>query len=75
MGADDDGRPTFPLWPASEYAALCAMETWDGYEPTEISRTDLVHELLPKLLDDGVRPSVFRTRQKDKRFSQLFPSC
>ena len=71
MGADDNGRPTFPIWPASEYASLCAVETWTGYEPTEISLTDLVNELLPKLLDDGVQPSVFRTPEGNAVFPTI----
>ena len=61
MGSDDDGRPTFPLWPAHQYASLCAVGEWADCEPTEIPLEDLVSELLPRLKEDGVAPSVFRT--------------
>jgi uncharacterized protein DUF2750 len=65
MGKDDCGRPTFPIWPAREYATLCADGAWSSYEPTEIPVEDLIHELLPKLQEDGIQPSVFRTPDGD----------
>ena len=49
MGRDDDGNPTFQLWPAREYAALCAVEDWSAYEPTEIRLDHLLDDLLPKV--------------------------
>ena len=61
MGSDDDGNPTFQLWPAKEYATLCANGVWAGYEAAEIALDDLVTELIPKLQADGVQVSVFRT--------------
>ncbi len=30
----------FPLWPAKEYAQLCALNEWEGFEPRAISLTD-----------------------------------
>src|SRR5688572_2502535 len=57
MGMDDEGTPTFPLWPAKEYAELCAKGNWKGFEAAEIPLNDLIDELLPKLQDDGVKPS------------------
>ena len=61
MGTDDSGKPTFPLWPAKEYAEFSAEGLWAEYEPAEIPLDELVDELLPKLKEDGVGPSVFRT--------------
>ena len=61
MGSDDDGNPTFQLWPAKEYAALCADGLWAGFQPTEIPLDDLVKEVLPKLQRDNVRLGIFRT--------------
>lgn len=61
MGADDDGNPTFQMWPAREYAALCATGEWSSYEPAEIPLEDLADELLPKLREDGVGLGIFRT--------------
>lgn len=61
MGENDDGVPTFQIWPAREYAALCANGPWAGYEPAEIPLDDLLVELLPRLRLDGVALGVFRT--------------
>lgn len=61
IGSDDEGNPTFQLWPAKEYAILCANGLWAGYEPAEIPLEDLVGELLPKLQRENVGLGVFRT--------------
>lgn len=61
MGSDHEDNPTFPLWPAREYAARCAEADWAEFEPTPIPLAELIDELLPNLRDDGVTPSVFRT--------------
>lgn len=61
MGADDDETPTFPFWPAKEYAILCATGVWSRYEPAEIPLDELVDVVLPQLKDEGVIPSIFRT--------------
>lgn len=59
--ADGSGQSVFPLWPAREYAELCAVGEWDGYEAEEIPLAALVDELLPKLAAREVRPGVFPT--------------
>jgi hypothetical protein len=59
--ADGAGRSVFPLWPAREYAELCAVGEWDGYVAEEIALADLIDELLPKLVEREVRPGVFPT--------------
>jgi hypothetical protein len=40
---------------------------WIDYEPAGIPLRDLIDELLPKLLGDGVQPSVLRGAE----FSEL----
>ena len=65
MGSTDVGQPTFPLWPAKEYAELSAKEHWANFSPVPISLEDLVDELLPKLEEDGVQPSIFRVPTGD----------
>ncbi len=59
--ADGSGQSVFPLWPAREYAELCAVGDWDGYVVEEIALADLIDELLPKLAEREVRPAVFPT--------------
>ncbi|WP_035052675.1 DUF2750 domain-containing protein [Andreprevotia chitinilytica] len=61
LAAADDGTTVFPLWPAKEYAQICAENEWNGYEPRSISLGDFMDVLLPKLKVDGVLPGVFFT--------------
>ncbi|MCP4699451.1 MAG: DUF2750 domain-containing protein [Gammaproteobacteria bacterium] len=61
LAATDDGQQVFPLWPAKEYAQLCANNEWAGYEPESFSLEDFMGKLLPDLKDDGVLPGIFYT--------------
>lgn len=61
LAATDTGGTVFPMWPAREYAALCANKEWAGYVPESFPLDDLINELLPKLKRDGVIPGVFYT--------------
>jgi len=61
LAATDTGATVFPMWPAKEYAALCADGEWRGYVPESFSLDDLLNELLPKLKEDGVIPGIFYT--------------
>jgi len=61
LAVADDGTTVFPLWPAKEYAQVCAANEWTGYEPRSISLSDFTEVLLPKLKLDGVLPGVFFT--------------
>ncbi|MFK0276096.1 DUF2750 domain-containing protein [Ensifer sp. NPDC090286] len=57
----DDGTTVFPLWPAKEYARVCTLNEWSGFEPRAISLGDFTEVLLPKLKLEGVLPGVFFT--------------
>ena len=59
--ADHEGNAVFPIWPAREYASLCATGDWDGYVPNEIALEHLLDELLPELEAKQTRPGVFPT--------------
>jgi Protein of unknown function (DUF2750) len=61
LAATDDGKSVFPLWPAEEYAQLCAVGEWDGQTPRAITLSEFTEELLPNLKRDGVLPCVFFT--------------
>lgn len=61
LAATDDDQNVFPLWPAKEYAQLCAAKEWEGYEPESFSLNIFMNELLPNLKDDGVLPGIFYT--------------
>ena len=57
----ENNQQAFPVWPAKEYAELCAQNEWSGYEPESFSLDDFMEELLPNLSNDGVLPAVFMT--------------
>ncbi len=59
--SDQSGTTALALWPAAEYAALCATEAWSGYSPQAISLRELLHQLLPALEDEGLWALVFPT--------------
>jgi hypothetical protein len=61
LAATDDGEPVFPLWPAKEYAQICAINEWSGYEPRSINLNNFLEVFLLKLKADGVLPGVFLT--------------
>lgn len=61
LAETDDGQKVFPVWPEKEYAELCAVKEWAGYEPESFSLADFMDELLPNLKKDGVLLGVFYT--------------
>ena len=69
LAATDTGETVFTVWPAKEYAELCAQDEWASYEPSEVSLDEFMNELLPKLNDDGILVGVFYT-PKNKGVTQ-----
>ncbi|HDX8342536.1 DUF2750 domain-containing protein [Aeromonas salmonicida] len=61
LAEDDFGQQVFPVWPAREYAELCAEREWDGYNPESFSLSRFMDELLPNLNADNVLVGVFYT--------------
>ena len=61
LAATDNGQGVFPIWPAKEYAEICAIDEWAGYEPKSFSLEDFLDELLPNLKDDNMLPGIFYT--------------
>ena len=58
---DDGTRSVFPLWPAKEYAEICARNQWAGYQPRAFHLDELMDELLPRLKQDDMLPGIFFT--------------
>ena len=56
---DNEETPVFPVWPASEYASLCAIDSWSDCQPSAISLERLCSELAPKLAVQGLSFGVF----------------
>lgn len=59
LSAAAEGAIVFPFWPAEEYARVCAVNDWAGYEPRAIPLSDFMEVILPKLKTEGVLPGVF----------------
>jgi hypothetical protein len=61
LAATDDETSAFPIWPASEYAALCANGDWANYKPKEIKMDEVFEWLFPKLRESSMQLAVFYT--------------
>ena len=61
LAKTDDGTLVFSMWPASDYASLCAEYEWDGYDAQAFSIEELLEDLLPQLEQDRVLPGIFYT--------------
>ncbi len=56
----DAGQTALPLWPASEYAQLCATGEWSSYSPRAIRLDHLIDAVLPMLRKQGALVAVFQ---------------
>lgn len=63
MASTNDGRQVFPVWPAKEFAELCATGDWAGCAPREMSVYDFMEDVLPTLQDEHAEVGVFSTPQ------------
>ncbi|MBU0456454.1 MAG: DUF2750 domain-containing protein [Pseudomonadota bacterium] len=61
LAGTSDETPVFPIWPAKEYALLCATKDWAQYEAKAIDLDYLLETLIPNLKDDQVKLGVFYT--------------
>ena len=59
--ATDDGGMAFPVWPARDYAQLCAAHEWSTYSPRAIALDDLMEALIPMLGEQRAAIAVFQT--------------
>jgi hypothetical protein len=61
LASTEDGEKVFPVWPAKEYADMCAGGEWEGYEVKSFPVDELMTELVPSLKNNGVLIGVFYT--------------
>jgi len=61
LAKKEDGTLVFPLWPDREFAQVCADYEWTGYAPHAFALDELMDELLPQLVQDGIATGVFYT--------------
>ncbi len=59
----DEGETLFPVWPAKEYAELCATNIWSEYHPHKLSLEVFMDDLIPALKEDQISICVFLTPQ------------
>lgn len=56
---DEDGTLLLPFWPKKAFAQHCAIEEWAEYSCESMDLDELMEEFLPRLLEDGYKPSIF----------------
>ena len=63
LAATDRGDAVMPLWPARQYAELCATDDWSGYAATAIALDEFMNEFMQRLDSEGILPAIFATPQ------------
>ncbi len=61
MSESVDGKKVISFWPEQNFASLCAIETWSGYEPKLIKLEDFTQKWLTGMEKDNVLVGVFQT--------------
>lgn len=56
---NEEGQSCLPVWPAKEYAAVCANKEWQEYQPKSISLTEFIDEFIPDLKNTNISICVF----------------
>ncbi|MEI8321438.1 MAG: DUF2750 domain-containing protein [Alphaproteobacteria bacterium] len=59
--AGGDAMPLIALWPAPEYARLCAVSEWQHYKPMEVGVHDFLDKHLEDLKKDKIGLAIFYT--------------
>lgn len=59
--ADETGAKGVPIWSHEDYAAACAIGTWDGCRPRAIMIDDWLRKWEPGLIRDGLKVALCPT--------------
>ncbi|MEZ2586399.1 DUF2750 domain-containing protein [Kluyvera intermedia] len=59
LSGDDSGHDMLMLWPAREYASVCATEDWGNYKAKELTLDYVIEKPLSDLSMKGVKLGVF----------------
>jgi len=70
-GTDDTNESVFPLWPAAEYAQLCALGEWKDFSPREIDLGTFFEILMPKLRESNTNVAIFPTPEEKGGIPEL----
>lgn len=63
LAGDEEGETFIPLWPSREYASLCAIQQWEGYNPEFVDLHEFLDEHLNELIENSIKIAVFYTPQ------------
>ncbi|MBY0273407.1 MAG: DUF2750 domain-containing protein [Alphaproteobacteria bacterium] len=63
LAGDEGGEKFIPLWPSKEYASLCAIQQWKGYNPECVDLHEFLNEHLNELIENSIKIAVFYTPQ------------
>lgn len=61
LSCTENGNKVFPLWPAQDYAELCANNEWADCKPSEIPLNEFLEDLLPNIKRNEVLLGIFYT--------------
>lgn len=59
LAGDNAGQEAVPVWPHPAYAAACAKDKWQGFEPKQIELDAWMQRWLPGIKRDGRLVAVF----------------
>jgi hypothetical protein len=61
LASTDDGTHVFPIWPAREYAELCAVGIWAQQSSAPIDLDLVFDSVIPKLRESKTLVGIFPT--------------
>ena len=56
---DNEGNPSFPIWPKKEFAELYTKDGWESYEASSIDLYDFLELWIPGMKKNGYGVSIF----------------
>lgn len=58
---DDLNNQVFPFWPEKEFAEICAIDQWTGYEAKPIELNSFLEKWIPGMEKDKILVNIFLT--------------
>lgn len=58
---DDFDNQIFPFWPEKEFAELCAVDSWSGYNAKSIDLDSFLKKWIPGMKRDKMLVNIFHT--------------
>ena len=61
LAGEDGNHKLLPLWPAKEYATLCAQDEWKDYKPQFVNLNIFLSQYIDDLEKENIFPTIFYT--------------